>query len=363
VLISCEPGIGKSRIVQSILECIKDQPHIRLRYFCSPHHQNTALYPIIRQLERNVKVRREDTAEQRLGKLETLLALATDDLSEAVPLVADLLSIPLGGRYSSLNFNAEQTKRKLFKAIQAQVEGLAEKQPLLMVWEDVQWSDPTSQELLDLAIDLTPSLPILLVITYRPEFVAPWVGRAHVTLLALNHLPHRKGAEVVAAVTGSKALPKGIVDQIVDRTDGVPYFIEEMTKVIIENDVVAGAGDVCGKGGSLPPLGIPTSLNASLLARLDRQASAREVAQIGAALGRQFSHEMITAVARMPPQKLDDMLAQLVSTELMWRSGIPRDAEYTFKHALVQDAAYGTLLRSRRLRPCRFRCDGHARSI
>jgi class 3 adenylate cyclase/tetratricopeptide (TPR) repeat protein len=346
VLISGEPGIGKSRIVQSTLERIKDQPHIRLRYFCSPHHQDTPLYPVIRQLERNVKFRREDTAEQRLGKLEMLLALATDDLSEVVPLAADLLSIPLGGRYSPLNFNPQQTKRMLFKALLAQIEGIAEKQPLLIVWEDAQWSDSTSRELLDLIIDRTPALPILLVITHRPEFVAPWVGRSHVTLLALNRLPRRKGAEVVAAVTGVKALPKGIVEQIVDRTDGVPLFIEEMTKVIIESDVVASGGDAYALGG--PPLGIPTSLNASLLARLDRQASAREVAQIGAALGRQFSHEVITAVARMPPQKLDDMLAQLVSSELMWRSGIPPDAEYTFKHALVQDAAYGTLLRSRR---------------
>jgi class 3 adenylate cyclase/tetratricopeptide (TPR) repeat protein len=348
VLISGEPGIGKSRIVQSILERIKDERHIRLRYFCSPHHQDTALYPAIRQIERTAKFRREDTAEQRLGKLEAVLALATDDLSEVVPLAANVLSIPVGGRYSPLNFNPQQTKRKLFKALQAQVEGLAGKQPLLMVWEDVQWSDPTSRELLDLTIDWTPSLPILLVITYRPEFVAPWVGRSHVTLLALNRLPPRRCVEVVAAVTGGKALPKEIVDQIVDRTDGVPLFIEEMTKAVVESGAVADAGDVYTLGGPLPPLRIPTSLNASLLARLDRQASVREVAQIGAALGRQFSHEVISAVARMPRQKLDNALAQLASAELILRSGSPPDAEYTFKHALVQDAAYGTLLRGRR---------------
>jgi predicted ATPase len=230
----------------------------------------------------------------------------------------------------------------------AQLEGLAGRQPVLMVWEDVHWSDPTSRELLDLTVNRVPALPILLIVTYRPEFTAPWVGRSHVTLLSLNRLPPRQRAEMIAHMTGGKALPKEIADQIIDRTDGVPLFIEELTKTVVESGVLTDLGDHFTVAGPVPPLAIPTSLNASLLARLDRLAPAREVAQIGAALGRQFSHELISAVAPMPEQQVDDALSQLVSAELIFRRGTPPDAEYTFKHALVQDAAYSTLLRSRR---------------
>jgi class 3 adenylate cyclase len=195
---------------------------------------------------------------------------------------------------------------------------------------------------------LTPALRVLVVITFRPEFTPPWLGLPQVTLLSLNRLPPRRGAEMIARLTGGKALPKEIADQIIDRTDGVPLFIEELTKAVVESGVLTDAGDRYTVAGALPPLAIPATLNASLLARLDRLAPVREVAQIGAALGRQFSHELISAVAPMPQQQLDDALAQLVSAELIFRRGSPPDAEYAFKHALVQDAAYSTLLRSRR---------------
>jgi class 3 adenylate cyclase/predicted ATPase len=348
VLVSGEPGIGKSRIAQTLLERLSGEPHTRLRYFCSPHHQDSALYPSITQLERAAGFRRDDTEEQRLAKLEAVLALATNDLSEVVPLMADLLSIPTGDRYPALNLTPQKRKEKTLHAQLAQVEGLAARQPVLMVYEDIHWSDPTTRESLDLLIERVATLRALVIITFRPEFAPSWVGRPHVTLLSLSRLPPRQRAEMITHVTTGKVLPKEIADQIVERTDGVPLFIEELTKAVIESGLLVESGDRYFTAGPIAPLAIPTSLQASLLARLDRLAPTREVAQIAAALGRQFSHELISAVAAMPQPQLDDGLAQLVHAELIFRRGTPPDAEYTFKHALVQDAAYGTLLRSRR---------------
>jgi class 3 adenylate cyclase len=348
VLISGEPGIGKSRIAETILERLSNEPYTRLRYFCSPHHQDSALYPTIMQLERAAGFRREDTAEQRLDKLEALLRRATNDLAEALPLLAALLSIPVADRYPSLDLSPQKQKEKTLKALLAQAEGLAAPQPVLMVYEDVHWSDPTTRELLDLLIDRVPSLSVLLIVIFRPEFAPPWIGRPQVTLLSLNRLPPRRRAEMIMQVTGGRALPKEIADQIVDRTDGVPLFIEELTKAVVESGILTEIGDSYALAGPVAPLAIPTSLQASLLPRIDRLAPTREVAQIAATLGRQFSHELISAVATMPKHQLDDALSKLVRAELIFRRGTPPDAEYTFKHALVQDAAYGTLLRSRR---------------
>jgi class 3 adenylate cyclase/predicted ATPase len=348
VLISGEPGIGKSRIAQAVGERLSGGPHTRLRRFCSPHHQDSALYPTITQLGRAAGFRRDDADQQRLDKLEAVLLEATSDLSEAAPLIADLLSVPTGDRYPRLNLTPQKRKEKTLRALLAQIEGLAARQPVLMVFEDVHWIDPTSLELLDLVIDRVPTLAVLLIITFRPEFAPPWVGRPEVTLLSLSRLPPRQRALMIARVTGGKALPKEVADQIVDRTDGIPLFIEELTKAVVESGVLTDAGDHYTVAGPSPPPAIPTSLHASLLARLDRLAPTREVAQIAAALGRQFSHELISAVAPMPQHQVDDALGQLVGAELMFRRGTPPDAEYAFKHALVQDAAYSTLLRGRR---------------
>ena len=348
VLLSGEPGIGKSRIAETILERLSGEPHTRLREFCSPHHQDTALYPSITQLERAAGFRRDDTDEQRLTKLEAVLALAANDLGEAVPLLAGLLSIPTGDRYPALDLTPQKRKEKTLRALVAQVEGLAARQPVLLVVEDAHWADPTSLELFELIVERASSLPLLAIVTFRPEFVPPWVGRPQVTLISLNRLPRRLRAEMIAHVTGGKVLPQEIADQITDRTDGVPLFIEELTKAVVESGLLVEAGDRYVATGPVTPLAIPTSLQESLLARLDRLAPTSDVAQIAAALGRQFSHELISAVAAMPRQQLDDALAQLVNAELIFRRGTPPDAEYTFKHALVQDTAYGTLLRSRR---------------
>jgi predicted ATPase/class 3 adenylate cyclase len=351
VLLSGDAGIGKSRIAETIVERLSSEPHTLLRYFCSPHHRDSALYPIIAHLERAAGLRREDTNEQRLDKLEAVLAQGINDLSDVVPLLADLLSIPLSDRYPALGLSPQKRREKTLHAQLAQIEGLSVRQPLLMIFEDVHWSDPSTQEALDLIVDRIASLRVLLIITFRPEFSPAWMGRPHVTLLRLSRLSPSQGAEVIARVTGGKALPKEIADQIVDRTDGVPLFIEELTKSVLESGLLQEAGDRYALSG--PPavstaLEVPTTLHASLLARLDRLVSGREVAQIGAAIGRQFSHELISAVAQMPQRQVDDALAQLVSAELIFRRGTPPNTEYTFKHALVQDAAYQTVLRSKR---------------
>jgi len=230
----------------------------------------------------------------------------------------------------------------------SQVEGLTARQPVLMAFEDVHWSDPTTRESLDLLIDRVPTMGVLLVLTFRPEFIAPWIGRPHVSALGLSRLPPKRRAEMIVLLVGGKTLPKEIADQIVERTDGVPLFIEELTKTVIESGIVAETQDGYAVTGHAAPLAIPTTLQGSLLARLDRLAPTREVAQIASALGRQFSHELISAVAQMPKQKLNEALEQLVAAELIFGRGTPPGAEYTFKHALVQDAAYSTLLRGRR---------------
>jgi class 3 adenylate cyclase/predicted ATPase len=348
VLISGEPGIGKSRLAETAVDRLRDDPHIRLRRFCSPQHQDSALFPTISQLERAAGFRRDDTDQQRLDKLEALLAEANADLSEAVPLIADLLSVPTGNRYPPLRLTPQKRKENTLRTLLAQLEGLAARRPVLMVFEDVHWIDPTSLELLDLIVERVATLRVLLIITFRPEFAPGWIGRSHVTSISLGRLPHRQRAEMVMRVTGGKALPQEIAEYIIDRTDGVPLFVEELTKAVIESGMLTDAGDRFDARGPVPRLAIPTSLQASLLARLDRLAPVREMAQIGAALGRSFSHELISAVAAMPQHQVDGALAQLVCAELVFQRGTPPDAEYTFKHALVQDAAYSTLLRGRR---------------
>jgi class 3 adenylate cyclase/tetratricopeptide (TPR) repeat protein len=348
VLISGEPGIGKSRIAETIIERVSGEPHTQLRQLCSPHHQDTALYPSIAQLERAAGFRRDDTEEQRLAKLEAVLARATDRLGESVPLLAGLLSVPTGDRYPMPDLTPQQRRKKTLRALVEQAEGLAARQPLLLSIEDAHWADPTSLELIELIIDRAASLPLLAILTFRPEFVPPWIGRPQVTLISLNRLPRRLRAEMIRHVTGGKVLPQEIADQITDRTDGVPLFIEELTKAVVESDLLVEADDRYLATAPITPLAIPTSLQASLLARLDRLAPISDVVQIAAALGRHFSHELISAVAAVPRQELDDALAQLVNAGLIFRRGTPPDAEYAFKHALVQDTAYGTLLRGRR---------------
>jgi class 3 adenylate cyclase/predicted ATPase len=348
VLLSGEPGIGKSRIVREMRERLTAEPHFRLTHQCSPYHQASPLRPIVEHLERAAGFARNDPPKARVDKLESLLARGTDRIDEAVPLIATLLGIQTGARHPALELTPERQKQRTLEALVDQLEGLAAEQPVLVVHEDVHWIDPTTQELLSLAIERILRLPILLLITFRPEFVPPWSGQPHVSSVALTRLGGRDGALMVDRVVGERSLPAEVIAQIVGKADGVPLFVEELTKAVLESGLLVDAGDHYELSGPLPPLAIPTTLHDSLLARLDHLAPVKEVAQIGAAIGREFSHALLAAVTDRPEDQLRDTLDQLVSSELVFRRDTPPEATYSFKHALVQDAAYGTLLKSRR---------------
>jgi predicted ATPase/class 3 adenylate cyclase len=344
VLLTGEPGIGKSRLIVAFRERLPDEPHVRLRYFCSPHHQDSALYPTIVQLERAAGFERDDTPEIKLHKLEGLLT-PTSSLTTEVTLLAELLHIPAGDLYAPRELNPQRRKEETFEVLLRQLVALARHQPVLMIYEDVHWSDPSSRELLDRVVGCMTGLPVLLLITFRPEFQPPWVGQPHVTTLALSRLAWHQGAMLVYRVAGDKTLPSDTVKEIVNRTDGVPLFVEELTKAVLESH---GDSD-SAEGASISARSLPATLHASLLARLDRLGpGAKQVAQTGAAIGREFSYELLAAVAGRTGRELREELARLAASELVFQSGTPPDSVYTFKHALVQDAAYSTLLRSDR---------------
>ena len=303
VLLSGEAGIGKSRLTAALLERVAAEPHTRLRYFCSPYHQGSALFPFIDQLDRGAGFSRDDTATAKLKKLDALLARAAVT-SEAVAFVADLLSLSNSQHTPLPNLTPQRKKEKTLEALIRWLEGLARQQPLVMVFEDAHWSDPTSRELLDLIVERVRSLPVLLVVTFRPELQVPWSGQAQVCLLTLNRLDPRDCAAMVAEIAGGRALPNEIFDQIVDRTDGVPLFVEELTKSVLESDLLRKEADCYVLDGALPPLAIPTTLHDSLMARLDRLSGARHVAQIGAAIGREFTYALLHAVCRLPEDEL-----------------------------------------------------------
>jgi predicted ATPase len=347
VLISGEAGIGKSRITTALAERLHTEPYLRLRYFCSPYHQDSALFPFIDHLGRASGFAREDPPPARLEKLEALLARAAPP-DEDVAFLADLMSLPGSERRPLPNLSPQRKKERTLEALIRQLEGLARRQPVVMVFEDAHWIDPTSRELLDLTVGRVRSVPVLLIVTFRPEFQTPWTGQPQVTMLALNRLDRRDRTALVEQIAGGKTLPDEVVGQIVDRTDGVPLFVEELTKSVLESGVLReeGAGYVLDR--ALPPFAIPMSLHDSLMARLDRLASVRLVAQTGAAIGREFSYELLRAVSRLPEDELQAALARLVASELVFQRGIPPDAIYSFKHALVQDAAHGSLLRGSR---------------
>jgi class 3 adenylate cyclase/predicted ATPase len=348
VLLSGEPGIGKSRLIRALREGLGGEPYTTTSHYCSPYHTNSALHPVIGLLERAARLDGDDSPEQQLAKLEALLARSSDRLDEVVPLIAALLEIPAGARYPAPTLAPEVQKRRTLQALIEQLAALAAQQPVLAIYEDVHWIDPSTLELLGLVIERIRQLPVLVLITYRPEFQPTWSGQGHVTGLTMGRLGRRQGADLVARVTGEKPLPGEIVDRIVERTDGVPLFVEELTKAVLESGLLSDAGDRYELPGSLPPLAIPTTLHDSLMARLDRLAPVKEVAQIGAVIGREFSHALLAAVAPVSANQLGDALDQLVNSELVFRRGTGPEATYTFKHALVQDAAYQSLLKSKR---------------
>jgi predicted ATPase/class 3 adenylate cyclase len=376
VLLSGEPGIGKSRMAAALAERLAQQPHYHLRYFCAPHHQGTALHPVIAHLEHAAGFARDDPPAAKLEKLRRLLGqgrlghlrrrvaahasqrmrnseqeaelalLAVAGVRQA--LVAALLSLPTGRALSDMNLSPQRKKERTLEALIGLLEDLSGRQPVLMVFEDVHWIDPTSRELLDMTIERIRRLPVLLIITFRPEFQETWSGAAHVSTLLLNRLDTGEGTQLAETVAG-KALPEQVVAHIAARTDGVPLFVEELTRAVLESGLLHDEGDRYALDRPMPPLAIPSSLRASLLARLDHLGPvAKEIAQIGAAIGRDFSYELLAAVARRGKAELQDALSRLVDAGLVFQHGMPPDATFLFKHALVQDAAYGTLLRGPR---------------
>ena len=346
VLLSGEAGIGKSRLTAALLERLTAEPHTRLRYFCSPQRADSAFHPIIGQIERAAGLAYDDKPQAKLDKLDAVLA-QTSTSPEDAALFAEMLSLPNDGRYPALELAAEQRRQRTLEALMSQLAGLARRQPVLMIFEDAHWIDPTSLEVLGRTVDRIKTLPALLIVTFRPEFDAPWVGQPHVTSLTLNRLGEREAAAIIVRLAGNKALPADVMAEIVERTDGIPLFVEEMTKAVLEAESEGAARRTVAAVPS-PALAVPASLHASLMARLDRLGPAKEVAQIGSAIGREFSHALLASVARKPDAELGSALDRLVQAGLLSRQGVPPQASYLFKHALVQDAAYGTLLREPR---------------
>ena len=347
VLISGEAGIGKSRLTAAHLESVAAEPHTRLRYFCSPQHTDSAFYPIIGQMERAAGFLHNDTPKQKLDKLDALLAQTSTSI-EAATLIAEMLSLPNDGRYPALDLTPQQRRQKTMEALSAQVEMLSRQKPVLVILEDAHWIEPTSREAFGRLVDRIRTLRVLLLVTCRPEFETQWVGRAYVTALIVNRLAEHEAGTMIERIVGNSVLSAKVRQDIIERSDGVPLFVEEMTKAVLEAGSEIAAERAIAAVPS-PALAVPASLHASLMARLDRLGGpAEELAQIAAAIGREFSYRLLASVVRQPEAELRSTLDSLIAAGLLFRSDQPPHATYLFKHALVRDAAYGTLLREPR---------------
>ena len=347
VLISGEAGIGKSRLTAALLENVAPEPHTRLRYFCSPQHTDSAFYPIIGQMERAAGLLHDDTPQQKLDKLDVLLAQTSTSIYDAA-LIAEMLSLPNDGRYADLELTPRQRRQKTLEALTTQIEILSQQTPVLMIFEDAHWADPTSLEAFGRLVDRIQTFRLLLVVTFRPEFDAPWVGRPYVTALIINRLAEHEASAMIDRIAGNRQLSASIRQDIIERTDGIPLFVEEMTKAVLEAGSEVAAARAIASVPS-PTLAVPASLYASLMARLDRLGGpAKELAQIAAAIGREFPHALLASVVRRQKAELRSALDRLIAAGLLFRRDAPPHATYLFKHALVQDAAYGMLLRETR---------------
>ena len=340
VLLTGEAGIGKSRLTAALLERLSSEPYTRLRYFCSPQHTDSALYPIISQMERAAGFAHHDNMHAKLDKLDAVLAQSSTPRQDAA-LFAEMLSLSNDGRYPKLELSPQQRRQKTMEALTAQLEALASGNPVLMIFEDAHWIDPTSLEALGRAVDRIRTHGLLLIVTYRPEFEPPWIGRPHVTALTINRLGEREIAAMIDRVTGNKLLPASIRQDIIERTDGIPLFAEEITKAVLEAES-EGAAERAVAAIPSPSIVVPASLHASLMSRLDRLGPAKEIAQIGATIGREFSDALMVAVAGRPEAELQSALGRLIAAGLLFRQGVPPHATYLFKHAW-----YRTLLTAR----------------
>jgi class 3 adenylate cyclase/predicted ATPase len=347
VLISGEAGVGKSRLTAALLESLAAEPHTRLRYFCSPQHTDSAFYPIINQMARAAGLLHDDTPQHKLDKLDALLAQTSTSIQDAT-LIAEMLSLPNDGRYPTLELTPQQRRQKTLEALTAQLETLSRQKPVLMIFEDAHWTDPTSLYAFGRAVDRIKALSVLLLVTFRPEFEPPWTGRPHVTTNVINRLPEHEAGAIIDCIVGNRLLSASIRKDIIERADGIPLFVEEMTKAALEAGGETAAERTIAAVPS-PALAVPASLHASLMARIDRLGGpAKELAQIAAAIGREFSHAFLNAVMRKSDDELGAVLDRLIAAGLLFRQGQPPHATYLFKHALVRDAAYGTLLREQR---------------
>ena len=347
VVLSGEPGVGKSRVVMALQAHLVEQPHTVLRFQCLPYYSNSRLQPVIEELERTTGMSREDAPPARLEKLEAHLK-DLDPSGSMLQQLAWLLAIPIEDRGLSIRLSPERRKAKTLEALVQRLWALANRQPLLVVFEDAHWIDPTSKELLERIIDGTRDVPVLVVITLRPEGPSISFGPANVTAVSLSRLSQRQAATLVERITGNKPLPPELVERIVARTDGIPLFLEELTKAVLESDLVTDHGERFVLARPNGELAIPVTLHDSLTARLDRLGPVKEVAQIAAVIGREFSYELLAAIAELPDAQLQAALRQLCATELVFGRGDPPDATYAFKHVLVQETAYNSVLRARR---------------
>ena len=340
VLISGEPGIGKSRLVQALQEQIAHDPYQPITLQCSPFHVHSAFHPLIEFIERVAGFESGDTGETKLGKLEAWLGLVDIPLDEVAPLYASLLDLPAGDRYSPFDVSPQRQKEMMLNAHAERFRRVPSERPVLFLVEDAHWMDPTSMELLDRQIERVPDISVLIVITYRPEFVAPWTDRSHVTSMTLNRLERRDAAAMTDVVTAGGDLPDDVREQIIEKSDGVPLFIKEMTRSVLES--------AYGTTDSGSAIRVPETLQDSLEARLDRLGPAKDVAQIGAAIGRTFDFDLLARVVPVDDRMLEESLGALVRSRLVSVRGEPPRSAYTFSHALIQDTAYNSLLRSRR---------------
>jgi len=348
VMLSGEAGIGKSRLVQVVKDRVAGEPHERWECRGSPYHQNSALYPIIDLWQRVLEFQRDEAPEAKFAKLERALASYHLPHPEVLPLLGVLLSLPLPERYPALALTPQRQRQRTLEAMLAVLLAMATQRPLLLIVEDLHWIDPSTLELLSLLIEQAPTARIFTLLTCRPEFRPPWDLRAHVTPLTLSRLPRGQAQVMVKQVTGGKVLPPEVAQQIVDKTDGVPLFVEELTKMVLESGLLREHEDRYELTGPLPQLAIPSTLHDSLMARLDRLSTIKAVAQMGATLGRSFSYELLQAVSTLDDGALQHALRQLVEAELLYQRGLPPQATYLFKHALIQEAAYQSLLKSTR---------------
>ncbi len=352
VLINGEAGIGKSRLLDALRARVEGETYLWVAIRCSPYHGQTALYPVIRQLERALRWGANDGNAEKLEKLEKRLSQFSFPLAEVVPLFAALLSIELpDGRYPALSLSAQQQRQMTLDALSGWLFEEAERRPVLQVWEDLHWADPSTLELLAIYIEQAPTAALLNVLTFRPDFTAPWPHRSHMTPITLNRLERVEGEAIINHLAGGKTVPREVVDHITAKSDGVPLYLEELTKSALQSELLEEREDRYVVRGSLGGgFEIPATLQDSLMSRLDRVPKLRELAQIGAVLGREFAYEMLSTLAGLEDSILRDGLGQLVSAELLYQRGRPPRSKYIFKHALIQEAAYQSLLKRSRQR-------------